>query len=86
MDGTLEDQRPIVEVTGVRREGVSAQRVNLPSDPQRVWDVRPAVTSGNGVSAQAQRAHPDKIPKVLEHPGGEWRIRARIAGNAKRER
>ena len=35
---------------------------------QRVWDVRPAVTSANGVSAQAQRAQ--KVPKVLNNPGG----------------
>ena len=37
------------------------------TDAQRVWDVRPAVTSGNGVSAQAQRAQKDpssQIPKV----------------------
>ena len=67
-DGTLKDKRPMVVVKGVGGEGVSAQRINLPSDPQRVWDVRPAVTSGNGVSAQAQRAQ--KVPKVLNNPGG----------------
>ena len=33
-------------------------------------DVRPAVTSGNGVSAQAQRAQVGKIPKVYGNPGG----------------
>ena len=30
---------------------------------QRVWDVRPAVTSANGVSAQAQRAQ-GQIPTI----------------------
>ena len=41
--------------------------INL-ANAQRVWDVRPAVTSANGVSAQAQRAQ--KVPKVLNNPGG----------------
>ena len=59
----------MVGVKGVGGEGVSAQRINLPSDPQRVWDVRPAVTSGNGVSAQAQRAQ-DKRPMVGATGGG----------------
>ena len=50
--------------------GVSAQRKTTPfGDAQRVWDVRPAVTSANGVSAQAQRAQPSgQIPFV--HNGG----------------
>ena len=41
-------------------------------DAQRVWDVRPAVTSGNGVSAQAQRAQrtPDSRPHAARKPGG----------------
>ena len=51
------DKRPMVMHTG-GGAGISAQRV---------WDVRPAVTSANGVSAQAQRA---KMPKVLANPGG----------------
>ena len=70
-DGTLKDKRPMVVVKGVGGEGVSAQRINLPSDPQRVWDVRPAVTSANGVSAQAQRAQ-DQRPYVDgKGPGGQ---------------
>ena len=40
-------------------------------DAQRVWDVRPAVTSANGVSAQVQRAHPDKVPHVHHKGGGQ---------------
>ena len=73
-DGTLKDKRPMVGVKGVGGEGVSAQRINLPSDPQRVWDVRPAVTSGNGVSAQAQRAQKDRDQVPFVHhdgPGGQ---------------
>ena len=49
--------------------GVSAQRITRPFDSQRVWDVRPAVTSANGVSAQAQRAQ-GQMPKVYATPGG----------------
>ena len=73
-NGKTPDQRPMAP-GGAFGNGVSAQTVSA----QRVWDVRPAVTSGNplaesvdttGVSAQAQRAQGGQIPKVLEHPGG----------------
>ena len=43
-------------------------------DAQRVWDVRPAVTSANGVSAQAQRAQKDRDQVPFVHhdgPGGQ---------------
>ena len=53
------DQRPMVMHTG-GGAGISAQRV---------WDVRPAVTSANGVSAQAQRAQ-DKRPMAGATGGG----------------
>ena len=51
------------------------------ANAQRVWDVRPAVTSANGVSAQAQRAHPDADTQDnLRNNRRRWRIRARNAG------
>ena len=58
-DGTPKDKIPLAVNTG-GGAGVSAQRV---------WDVRPAVTSANGVSAQAQRAQ-GQSPKVYSNPGG----------------
>ena len=63
-----------VDSTNGGGSGVSAQRMGTPygkvynADAQRVWDVRPAVTSANGVSAQAQRAQGGQIPFV--HNGG----------------
>ena len=57
-DGEPWDQVPMSRAGG---QGVNAQRV---------WDVRPAVTSANGVSAQAQRAQPDQIPKIIKNVGG----------------
>ena len=59
---------------GFGGQGVSEQRKTRPfADAQRVWDVRPAVTSACGVSAQAQRAKDpsDKRPLVSGHPGGK---------------
>ena len=50
-------------------EGVNAQTRRAKLSAEGVWDVRPAVTSGNGVSAQAQRAQ-GQMPKVLPAPGG----------------
>ena len=61
-DRATRDQRPVVGNKG-GGNAVSAQS----KQAQRVWDVRPAVTSGNGVSAQAQRA---QIPAVADRPGG----------------
>ena len=64
---------------------------------QRVWDVRPAVTSANGVSAQAQRAK-DQRPLVSNNggvmgcrrPGGNrdqiGRVNAQVATVCRRQR
>ena len=71
-DGGTTDGRPFVH-NGGSSQGVAAQRLNTPygspKDAQRVWDVRPAVTSANGVSAQAQRAQ-DKRPMAGATGGG----------------
>ena len=59
-DGQPWDGMPHAGHTG-GGNGVSAQRV---------WDVRPAVTSANGVSAQAQRAQRLNTPDQRPHAGG----------------
>ena len=50
------------------RNGVSRRKRNDPQ--QEVWDVRPAVTSANGVSAQAQRAQGRYGPRYSNSTGG----------------
>ena len=61
----ISDKRPHSSPTG---GGMGVSQQNM--EAQRIWDVRPAVTSANGVSAQAQRAQPDKSPKVYDRRGG----------------
>ena len=69
-DGGISDRIPMTPNRDTHM-GVAAHlgKAKPLFDPQGVWDVRPAVTSANGVSAQAQRAQ-DKRPRVQDDLGG----------------
>ena len=91
------EQRPAVSLARRGKPGgagVSAQKVNRPyatADPQRVWDVLPAVTSGNPLAESVRYYRRVGAGATgADAEGGatqrrEWRIRARNTG-AKRER